>query len=152
MYDFLVYQTRDVMTSDPTTLGPDGTLAEAEAIFEQHDWNGLPITDEDGALVGFLTKLDLLRAFEFDDEHVFPPYHEIMQTPVGRLMQREIHTVNPRTPLTRVLSRLLRTGFKSLPVLDADDRLVGIVAREDVMRALRRAVSGEKAPADDGAT
>ena len=150
MYEFLDYQTHDVMTAGPTTVSPQTTLAEAEAIFERHDWNGLPVVDEAGDLVGFVTKLDLLRAFEFDDEHVFPPYDEIMKTPIAKVMHREVHTVTPRTPLTRVLTRLLKTGFKSLPVLDPDDRLVGIVAREDVMRGLRAAVSGRPAPAGDG--
>lgn len=150
MYKFLDYQAHDVMTPSPTTVSPDATLADAEKIFSEHDWNGLPVIDSRGDLVGFVTKLDLLRAFEFSDEHVFPPYGEIMKSPVKQVMNREVHTVTPRTRLTRVLSRLLQTGFKSLPVLDADDRLVGIVSREDVMQALRRAVSGQGPPASDG--
>ena len=149
MYEFLEYQAHDVMTPNPTTISADASLADAEEIFAAHDWNGLPVVGGDGALMGFVTKLDLLRAFEFDEEHVFPPYDEIMQTRIEKVMHREVHTVTPRTPLTRVLTRLLQTGFKSLPVLDADDRLVGIIAREDVMRALRQAVSGKR-PSEGG--
>jgi len=144
MYEFLDYQVQDVMSTDPTTLRDDAPLSEAETLFEKHDWNGLPIVDADGEMVGFLTQLDLLRAFEFDEEHVFPPYDEIMRRPVRSVMSRDVHTVTPRTPLTRVLTRMLHTRCKSLPVLDADDRLIGMVAREDVMKALRRATHGER--------
>jgi CBS domain-containing protein len=43
-----------------------------------------------------------------------------------------------------VLEKMVRTRSKSFPVVDANDRLVGIVAREDVMQALRRARGGER--------
>jgi len=149
MYEFLDYQVQDVMTRAPTAIPADATLADAEAVFEEHDWNGLPVVGPGGELVGFLTQLDLLRAFDFDEEHMFPPYDRIMGQAVSTVMARDVNTVSPRTPLTRVLSRMLHTRCKSLPVLDADDRLVGIVAREDVMTALRKAVSGQPAPTGD---
>jgi CBS domain-containing protein len=57
-------------------------------------------------------------------------------------MTRELVTVAPDIPLTRVLQKLVETRNKSLPVLDGA-RLVGVVAREDVLRALRRAAAGE---------
>lgn len=147
MYEFLDYQAQDVMTRDPVTIAPEARLADLEAIFEKHDFNSLPVVDAAGRIQGIVTKLDLLRAFEFDDEHIFPPYEEIMGRPVSSVMSREVRYVFPRTPLARVLTRLLDTGCKSLPVLD-DEQLVGMVAREDVMRGLRRAVSGER-PRDD---
>jgi CBS domain-containing protein len=144
MYEFLDYQAQDVMTRDPVTTSPDTTLRELEEIFEKHDFNSLPVVDANGDVQGIVTKLDLLRAFEFDDENTFPPYEQIMKRRVRDVMSREVRYVFPRTPLPRVLTRLLDTGSKSLPVLD-DDRLVGMVAREDVMLGLRRAVEGQKA-------
>ena len=54
--------------------------------------------------------------------------------------------MQPRTRLTRVLEKMVATRNKSLPVVDPHgDRLVGVVAREDVMQALRRAAAGSKA-------
>ena len=88
-------------------------------------------------------ELDLLRAFRFDDKHMFPPYDEIMARPVREVMATDVTTVTPRTPLTRVLETLVRTRNKSLPVVD-DGAVVGVIAREDVLQALRRAVAGER--------
>lgn len=143
MYEFLEFRTLDVMTRDPVTVAPETTLAEAHALFEEHGWNGLPVVSADGGMLGFVTKLDLLRAFEFSEDYVFPPYEEIMRRPVATVMSRDVATVRPRTPLTRVLHKLVDRRSKSMPVVD-DGRVVGIVSREDVLRGLERAVTGEK--------
>jgi CBS domain-containing protein len=141
MYEFLSYRVADVMSAQPVMIRPDTSLADAEAIFERHDFNGLPVVSPDDSLVGVLTKLDLLKAFSFTPQSKIPAYDEIMRQPAERVMTRQPLTVAPDTPLTRVLQHMLDTRYKSFPVLEAD-RLVGVVAREDIMRALRRAVGG----------
>ena len=146
MYEFLQYRVEDVMTGEPISVSPDMPLSEAERIFEEHDFNSLPVVADDGRLVGWFTKLDLLGAFRNDDEHMFPPYETIMKQPVSGFMTREIYTVTPLAPLTRVLEKLISRGCKSFPVVDSDEKLVGVVAREDVLRGLRRAAAGEPAP------
>ena len=70
MYEFLDYEVRDVM-SKPTTVAPDATLAEVEQILERNGFNGLPVV-ADGALVGFVTSLDLLEAFRFTPDASTP--------------------------------------------------------------------------------
>jgi CBS domain-containing protein len=146
MYEFLNYRVCDAMTSDPVTIPPEMSLAEAEALFEERDFNAVPVVDDEQRLVGFFTKLDLLKAFGDIDGRMFTPYDEIMKKPVSNFMTAVPHVMSatPRTPLTKALQKLLELRSKSLPVVD-DERVVGIVAREDILRALRRAVAGEKA-------
>jgi CBS domain-containing protein len=143
MYEFLDYRVEDVMVSPAITVAPGATLSEAEALFDAHDFNGLPVVDAAGRLIGIVTKLDLLKAFRFTDDHMFPPYESIMGRPVGSVMTRDVLTVTPRAPLTRVLEKMIDAGTKSFPVVD-EERVVGMVAREDLIRGLRRAVAGEK--------
>ena len=143
MYEFLDYRVSDVM-SKPTTVGPDATLAEVEQILEQTGFNGLPVV-ADGALVGFVTSLDLLAAFRFTPGAMLPRYDEIIRQPVSSVMVQEPAVVQPRTRLTRLLEKMVATRDKSFPVVDPHgERLVGVVAREDVMQGLRRARSGER--------
>lgn len=143
MNEFLDYQTQDVMTRDVVHVAPSTPLAEVEKIFETHDFNGLPVVDDSGRFVGTVTKHDVLSAFCEDEETVFPPYEQIMKREVARVMTRDPEFVWPRTPLTRVIEKLRRGRFKSFPVCD-DGVLCGMVAREDVLRALRRAAAGER--------
>jgi CBS domain-containing protein len=138
MYEFLDYVVSDVM-SKPTVVGPDATLAEVEQTLERTGFNGLPVVAQ-GALVGFVTSLDVLAAFAFTPDAILPQYDEIMRRPVSSVMARQPAVVQPRTRLTRVLEKMVDSRNKSFPVVDPHgDRLVGVVAREDVMKALRRA-------------
>jgi CBS domain-containing protein len=129
-------------TRKPVTVSPSTTLARAEQLLERNGWNALPVV-EAGRLVGVVTSLDLLKAFRFTPDRLFPPYEQIMTRAVREVMAAAPVSVAPRTRLTRVLERMVRTRIKSFPVVD-DGMLVGIVTRDDVMRALRRAVRGTR--------
>ena len=142
MYEFLDYQVQDVM-SRPVCVRGETTLAEAEALLEKHGWNGAPVVDEAERLVGYVTALDLFKAFIFSEDTILPDYESILGKPVSEVMSRDLLTVCPRTPLTRVLQKLVDTRIKSFPVID-DDRVVGVISREDVMGALRRAAEGKR--------
>jgi CBS domain-containing protein len=142
MYEFLDYQVQDVM-SRAVTIHAEATLGEAESVLEEHRFNALPVVDEAERLVGLITSLDLLKAFAYPEDTILPPYDEIMRRPVSSVMTRDTRTVCPRTPLSRVLQKLVDTRNKSFPVVD-DGHLIGVVAREDVMLALRRANEGKK--------
>jgi CBS domain-containing protein len=144
MYEFLQYRVRDAMTREPVTIGRRTTLAEVEALFERHDFNCLPVC-EAGTLVGIVTKLDLLKAFAFRTQTLLPPYEKILRRAAATVMNLRPTTMRPEVPLTRVLQRLIATRHKSFPVV-VDGRLVGMIAREDVLRTLRRAAAGERAP------
>jgi CBS domain-containing protein len=140
MYEFLDYRVEDVM-SRPTSVGPCATLDSVEAIIEKYGFNALPVVDAAERVIGLVTSLDVLRAFTFPEDTILPPFEEIMKTRVEQVMTRDVMTVCPRTPLTRVLEKIRDTRNKSFPVVDGD-RLVGVVAREDVLRALRQADRG----------
>ena len=143
MYEFLEYRVCDVMTENPIALGRGASLADAVRIFDEHDFNAIPIA-EGGKLLGVISKLDVLAAFRFTADQTLPAYDEIMKRSVVDVMTREPSTVAPRERLTDVLAKLVDSGVKSFPVLSGDE-LVGIVAREDVLRGLRRASAGEVA-------
>lgn len=140
MYEFLDYQVQDVM-SRPVGVKPDATLADVESLLEKHGFNALPVLDEEDRLVGLVTSLDLLRAFDFPEDTILPRFSDVMQRRVETVMNRAPQTVTPRMPLSRLLQKIVDTRNKSFPVVDGD-HVVGIVAREDVMLALRRATAG----------
>lgn len=143
MYEFLDFRVLDAMTKDPTSVTPETNLAEVERLLERHGWNALPVVEAERRLVGVVSSLDLLKAFRFTPDRLFPPYEEIMSRPVRQVMTEKLTTVSPRTPLTQALEKMVRTRNKSLPVALGGE-LLGILTRDDVMRALRRAIAGER--------
>jgi CBS domain-containing protein len=143
MYEFIEYQVADAMTFHPVTVRPDATLADAEALFERYDYDCLPVCDADGRLRGVVSKLDFLNAFAFTADTMVPRYAEIMERPVESIMTRQPTTVPQDMRLTRVLQMLVSTRHKSFPVT-AGKMLLGMISRQDVVRALRRAAGGER--------
>ena len=138
MYRFLEYRVSDYMTSAVVTALPDTPIHELERRFVLHDFNGFPVVQADGVLLGVVTKFDVLKAFIFTPNTVVPQYEELSRRTAAEIMTRDVITFAPDAPLTRVLQILVDARVKSFPVLDSG-RLVGIIAREDVVRALRDA-------------
>jgi CBS domain-containing protein len=65
VYEFLDYKTQDARTGEPLTIAPDAPLREAGEIFEQHNFNALPVGAPGGKVIGLLSKLDILPTFCF---------------------------------------------------------------------------------------
>jgi CBS domain-containing protein len=126
------------MTPAVTTVTRRATMRELEELFRRHDFNSFPVV-EDGALLGIVTKFDFLRAFAFTTAQMVPHYDELMRRTVGEMMTEAVIHVEPDTPLTRVLQLMVSVRARSFPVLSPDRRLVGMISREDVMRALNEA-------------
>ena len=55
-------QAVDLMTADPVTVGPDDDASEAGRLISTHHHNRLPVVDDDGKLVGVVTRVDVLAA------------------------------------------------------------------------------------------
>ncbi len=144
MYEFLEYRVADAMTRDLVTLPPEATIDDAERCFQEHQINGIPILGAAGRFLGLVTKLDVLAAFRFDENSLFPRYDQIAKRALREVMTpaRDVVSVTSREKLTRVLRKMVEQRTKSFPVLD-EDRLVGVIAREDILEALRRSVAGE---------
>lgn len=140
MFEFLQYRVADAMTRDPVAVTPTTRLKDIEHLFESHDFNGVPVVDDARHLLGMVTKFDLLKAFTLTTRAIAPHYDEIMEQPAEAVMTREPLCVTPDLPLSRLLQKLVELRTKSFPVVEGE-RLVGIVSREDVLKALRRATT-----------
>ena len=153
----------DLMTTDVETVASDDDIGEVLGRLARAEFNGFPVVD-DGALVGIVTQRDLVGLFQTEDRTLwipvgFPPFLETLtyavdvswddldlgidllrntSKPVRSVMTTPVVTVGRDTSLDEILD-LLADGERDinrLPVVDGD-RLVGIVARQDVLRAVR---------------
>jgi len=137
------------MTGRVVTIHPESPIAEAAQLMLGNNVSGLPVTDAAGKIVGIVTEHDLLRRHT-DGSGSHPPhwlqfmikrqemanecacFHEAK---VAEVMTRNPLTVTEDTPIEEACRLIGEHGFKRLPVV-RDGRLVGIVARADLVRAL----------------
>ena len=130
------------MTRAVTTVASQTTMRELEKLFERHDFNSLPVV-EDKKMLGIVTKFDFLRAFAFTTGQMLPHYDELMRRPVAEVMTEAVVHVEPTAPLTRVLQLMVSLKNRSFPVMGLDRQLLGMISREDLMRALKEATQDD---------
>ena len=140
IYRFLQCTTAQYMTRSVTSVTRDVTRRELELLFERHDFNSFPVLGG-GKMIGIVTKFDFLKAFAFTTGQMVPHYDELMRRPVADVMSETVVHVEPTTSLTRVLELMVSRMTRSLPVMSQEGQLVGMISREDVMRALREATN-----------
>lgn len=142
-------KARDVMTLEVLTIDPDGTVLQAVRIMLQHKVSGLPVVDATGDLVGIVSEGDFLRRAETGTERRRPRWLEFLVGPgkladdyvhtharkISDVMTREPVTVLEETALDEVVGLMERHRIKRLPV-KRDGKVVGIVSRANLMRAL----------------
>lgn len=138
MYRFLEGTAEQYMTRTVATVTRQTTMRELEKLFEKHDFNSFPVVEQ-GKMLGIVTKFDFLRAFAFTTGQMLPHYEELMRRPVGEMMTEAVVHVEPAAPLTRVLQLMVSLKSRSFPVIGLDRQLVGMISREDVIRALKEA-------------
>jgi CBS-domain-containing membrane protein len=138
MYRFLELTVEQYMTRAVQTVRCSTRLRELDGLFRRHDFNAFPVV-ETGRLVGVVTKFDFLKAFAFTTRELAPHYDELMQRCVSEVMTDRVVHAEPHAPLTRVLQMMVDLRSRSFPVVAGGRTLVGIIAREDIMRALQDA-------------
>jgi IMP dehydrogenase len=119
-----VKRSESGMITEPVTLGPHDSVAEALALMERYRISGVPIVDDDEILVGILTNRDL--RFESDPSQ-----------PVSALMtDRNLVTAPVGTTLDEASEILHRNKVEKLPVVDAEGRLRGLITVKDISKRI----------------
>jgi len=135
LYQFLEETAEGYMTRAVKTVTRDATMRELGDMFDRDDFNTYPV-EEDGQVAGIVTKFDMLKCFAFTPSQMVPRYADLMNRTVSDMMTSEFIYVRPDTKLTRVLQLMVEHRIRSVPVIGGDSRLAGIIAREDILKAL----------------
>lgn len=129
------------MTRNPATVSPETTLPAVRKILEKGGFRHLPVVDEKNRLVGMLTDRDLRSASPssvLSKERLQASLAEFDQTPVSAIMSRALFSLNPFSTLDDALILLDREKIGALPVVDQEQRVIGIFSMRDLMAAYRR--------------
>ncbi|WP_232686131.1 CBS domain-containing protein [Halobacterium zhouii] len=156
-------EARDLMTSDVETVREDEDVSEVLRKLARRKFTGFPVVDEHDHLVGVVTQRDFVELFQPKDRSVWIPiglppflesldYHvdlswdeletelDLLQNagrPVREVMTEDVLTVSPDADVDDLLAILAHDDrdVNRVPVVE-DGKLVGIVTREDLLRAL----------------
>lgn len=154
----------DIMTQGVLSVSPTASVMHAVAMMLQRRISGLPVVDDGGTLVGIVTEGDLLRRAETGTQRQRPRWIEFLIGPAlaseyvhacGRkvrdVMSTTVHTIAPDTPLDEIVKIMESRRIKRLPVV-RDGRVIGIVSRANLLRALASFASVTKFTKVDDAT
>ncbi|MDD4300570.1 MAG: CBS domain-containing protein [Methanomicrobium sp.] len=149
---------KDVMTPNPVTVMLDSKVSEAAGILRKYRIGGLPVMEGE-RVVGIVTETDILSLLETGDlsddlwlpsplEIIEVPIREFVnwektkkalsdigESPVSDIMSGDVVSVEEGADIEEGAKLMLAEGIARLPVMH-DDRLVGIVTRQDIVRGI----------------
>ena len=158
-------KVRDVMTSDVVSVGPEASIDEAVQLMLQRRISGLPVIDHAGELVGVVTEGDFLRRAETGTQRQRSRWIEFFTGPgklaseyvqtsgrkVHQVMTTDVQTATEDTALEEIVRLMERRRIKRVPILRGK-KLVGIVSRANLLRALANVAREIPPPRPEDAT
>lgn len=148
-------KVREIMTKDVIAVAPKTTIRDAAGLMVDHGISGLPVVTDDGRMVGIVTEGDLIlrqkpeRKVPWWDLSLSPgeelarEYQKLHGMTVAEVMTRAVVWIGPDAPIESAAELLDRHRIRRLPVIE-DSRLVGIVSRADLIKALAAAPAREE--------
>ena len=162
MLDEAVFTAGDLMTRDVAVVHPETSLLEAVKLMAQRRISGMPVLDNDGKIVGMMSEGDLIRWHEGYTERqahwlemlaegfqLAPAFLDGIREQnrkVKSVMAPRALTVTEDTLARDVAHLMYRENIKRVPVV-RDGKLVGIIARSDLVRALATKLAEKPLPA-----
>jgi CBS domain-containing membrane protein len=139
---------RDIMTKRVVTTKRNSDIHEISALFSENRISGLPVVDEGNHVIGIVSEADVLSMAGMEKEHTFKDIlRHILGEPlpkrkrggtVGEIMSSPAITTSSEADIREVAGILEGKRIKRLPVVDGENRLLGIISRGDIVRAMSR--------------
>ncbi|MBO8180616.1 MAG: CBS domain-containing protein [Archaeoglobus sp.] len=123
-------KVKDYMTRNVCTLKPDDTVRDAVELVRKTGHDSFPVVDDSMRVVGYISAVDLLD--------------KLPETKIRDIMSRELYVARDFMDLRDAARVMFRTGHSKLPVVDEDNRLVGIISNADVIRSQIEKVDPDK--------
>jgi CBS domain-containing protein len=137
LHDFLRNQfglavpVRSIMTENVFTCLVDESLNQAARIFWERNCGAVPVVDAEGKLLGMLTDRDICIA-------AYTQGRPLGDINAASVMSRAVHSASPSDSIERVLKIMSDAQVHRVPIVDEQQRVVGIVAMADIARWLRQ--------------
>jgi acetoin utilization protein AcuB len=131
-------RAEDIMTKDPRTIGVNASAADAIEALQSMDVRHLPVVDDHGELVGMISDRDLGSwAQQFSEgEDARRSIVTLSAVGVADIMSSDVASVDTDADVGEIVETMLEHKVGALPVVDDQDRVVGIVSYVDLLRVV----------------
>lgn len=138
---------KEIMTKDVTTISADGDAFDALTLLQKMEISGLPVVDHNNKLVGMFTEKEAISyimpsyvgnvgrfIYEENPKATKRKITQLKKMKVSELMRKDVITTTQETTLCEVAKAMIIQKVRRIPVLDEFGKLIGIVARGDVLK------------------
>ncbi|WHA39925.1 HPP family protein [Agrobacterium larrymoorei] len=132
-----------IMSRDVVGVAPDDSLRNAHALMRGHHFKALPVTNDNAEVVGIVTQTDFLDKANWTNGRPSIGFLQRLRLIMGGrpapndtvkdIMTSPVKTVSPRTPIEDAIVIFAEQGLHYLPVIDANNKLAGIISQSDVL-------------------
>lgn len=129
---------KDWMSKSPVTAKPATSIMKAAKLMKENGFHRLPVVEDDGKLVGIVSDRDIKEASPSKattlDMHEL--YYLLSEIKVGDIMTKGVISVAPEDTVEKAAVLLLRHNIGGLPVVDEEQRVVGVITDSDIFKVL----------------
>ncbi len=123
----------DVMSTTLHTASPKMTLREIQEQMRESKVSGMPIIDDEWHLLGIITVDDIIEALD----------HGFIDDIAGDHMSSDLITLKDQYPLAVAISNFEKYSYRRYPVINRNDKLVGIISGRDILNSLLFEINNE---------
>ncbi len=129
---------KDWMTKKVITVAPETSLPDAHRLMKLNHIRRLPVVDKKGKLLGIVTIGDIREASPSDATtlSVWELHYLLSKLTVGKIMTPSPITIKPEASISEAAQLMLENKIGGLPVVDDDNKVVGIITESDIFRLL----------------
>jgi CBS domain-containing membrane protein len=137
---------RDVMTQNVIKVREDADINEVATLLSENRISGLPVVDSQDRVIGMITEADVLAMVGMKKEHSFKDViRHLLGEPLSGpkrskrlrdVMTKPAITAGPEADIREIALTLDEKRIKRLPVVDEQGKLIGVISRADIVRAI----------------
>ena len=148
-----------VMNKSVVVLSPDDTVLKASLKLSERNISGAPVVDASGMLIGIFSEADVFKSMKISkkalrliypslssvsvtfqtqetEREALEAYKEVENLKVGDIMTTEVVTARPEEELRDAIKRMVSKGINRLPVIDGENKVIGIITRGDILKGI----------------
>ncbi len=136
--DIMALATKEVISIPPTK-----SIKDTAKVMMEHEFRRLPITDPgSGKLLGIVTVMDILdffgggKKFNIIEKKYEDNFLAAINEPVKEIMTRDLITLSNKASIGETIKTMLDNQLGAIPLVDADEKLAGIVTERDIALSL----------------